>query len=83
MFESLALNGASDIATQALGLFAAAAGWKMSGVRFGPLRAVSLAMKSKIFRGFHRLEKCQNNSHRGAKSAFEKRITRLLNSCHW
>lgn len=40
----------SDIAT-IVGLFIAGAGWKMSGLRIGPLRAVSLALKSKLIRG--------------------------------
>ena len=40
----------SDIAT-IVGLFAAGAGWKMSGVRIGPLRAVSLALNSKLIGG--------------------------------
>lgn len=47
MFESLSLNNMSDIAT-IVGFFTAGAGWKMTGVRIGPLRAVSLALKSKL-----------------------------------
>ena len=53
MFEilsQLTLNNMSDIAT-IVGLFAAGTGWKMSGVRIGPLRAVSLALKSKLIGG--------------------------------
>ena len=53
MFEILSqftLNNMSDIATIA-GLLAAGAGWKMTGLRIGPLRAVSLALKSKLIGG--------------------------------
>lgn len=53
MFEILpqfTLNNFSDIAT-IVGVFAAAAGWKISGARIGPLRSVSLALKSKLIGG--------------------------------
>lgn len=53
MFEILpqfTLNNLSDIAT-IVGLFAAGTGWKIAGVRIGPLRAVSLALKSKLIGG--------------------------------
>lgn len=53
MFEILphfSLNDWSDVTT-IMGLLAAGAGWKMTGVRIGPLRAVSLALKSKLIGG--------------------------------
>lgn len=65
----------SDIAT-IVGLFAAGAGWKMTGVRIGPLRAVSLALKSKLIGGPNDGVKSIRDSQIGDLNRFLKNVTR-------